>query len=584
MLHLSATRSRCLGRTALALVVASALSATAGASPFGINVHTADAEGLEAAAAAGIDWIRIDLIWAIVEPAQDQFDWGLYDRIVNDARGRGLRILASIAYTPAWATDGGELTGVPRDPADWYDVCYRAAARYRGRIDAWGLWNEPNLGGFWQGSRQQYIEQILIPGARAVRAADPSALVTGPDLAHLNGASWDSWLDACIRQAGDLLDVVTHHVYPSGESQTDVTRKLQNGSVNPLDPPSVRKVLERTGWFGRPFWVTETGYPSSRGGEYKQSFFYRDLIDDWFGLKRVDDWVGRIFFYQLHDDPRSPDMTWGIMGPPPGLVPKQAYHGYREVAGRAVVDDAEVVSAEPPRFLTPLTEAGFTVTLRNTGSTIWTAAAGYRLEANVDDCHMVLDGGALDPVWPVPPGGTTAVRVRVRSSLWIPARPPHQCTLGWRMVAGDGSSFGDELHHHVAITADAPPVILAQPGHWSGPVGSRLVLGVHAASAAELSYQWQRNGLDLEDDARLSGSASSLLTISGIEPGDAGDYRCVVTTLAGSVISDRAEIRVTASGTGEPRAGTEQRPSAANITVETPLRAIPRPSGARLRR
>jgi len=568
----------------MAGVAALAAAVPASASPFGINVHTADADGLEAAAAAGIGWVRIDFIWAIVEPAQDQFEWGLYDRIVSDARRRGLQIFASLAYTPAWATDGDQLVGVPRDPGDWYDVCYRAAARYRGRIDAWGMWNEPNLDGFWQGSRQQYIEQILIPGALAVKAADPGALVAGPDLAHLNGASWDTWLDACIRQAGDLLDVVTHHAYPSGESHTDVTRKLETGSANPLDPPSVRTVLQRTGWFGRPFWLTETGYPSSRGGEYRQAYFYRDLIGDWYGPDRVDDWVDRFFFYQLFDDPRYPDQTWGILGPPPGLRPKIAYSIYRQIANQAKVDDAEVVAADPPRFLTPLTEASFSVRLRNTGSTTWTAAAGYGLEAVVDDCIMVMTGGALDAVVPVPPGGTATVTVRVRSSLWFPPRPPHQCTLGWRMTTGAGSFFGDELYHRVAITSDPPPVIVAQPGHWSGPAGARLALEVHAASAAELSFQWQRNGLDLQDDGRIKGATTSRLVIDGVDSPDEGDYRCVVATLAGSVASDRAEVKVTAEGAGAPRIGADRRPGAMGGPAEKPLQAVPRPSSIRLPR
>ena len=64
---------------------------------------------------------------------------------------------------------------------------------------AWGLWNEPNLPSYWQGSRREYIYQILIPGALAVRAADPSALVAGPDLAHLSSGSWDTWLREVLR-------------------------------------------------------------------------------------------------------------------------------------------------------------------------------------------------------------------------------------------------------------------------------------------------------------------------------------------------------------------------------------------------
>jgi len=55
----------------------------------------------------------------------------------------------------------------------------RVAARYAGTIQAWGLWNEPNLTQFWSGTRQQFIDVVLKPGADAIHAANPSALVAG---------------------------------------------------------------------------------------------------------------------------------------------------------------------------------------------------------------------------------------------------------------------------------------------------------------------------------------------------------------------------------------------------------------------
>ncbi len=541
-------------RCGATLLAATLTASTAAATPYGICAHVASDELLEMTVAAKVEWVRIDFNWLAVEPEQDVFDWSVYDRLIPAARARGLRIFASLAYTPAWATDGEEWTGVPRDPNDWHDVCYRAAARYRGLVDAWGMWNEPNLRGFWSGTRQQYIDVILRPGSAAVRAADSAAQVAGPDLAHLSGADWDTWLEVVLNQAADALDVVTHHAYPSGTSHQDVTDKLASGGPNPWDPPAVRTILRRTGWFGRPFWLTETGYQSARDGEYRQATFYRDLLGDWFGANREQDWVDRMFFYQLEDDPRFTEQSWGILTAAPDSTPKQAYFAYLNFVRNALVDDADVLSSTAPAVLPALTEAGFEVTLRNTGTTTWSDASGYRLGAITDDCTALVEPGRLDASRTVPPGATVTVGVRVRTSLWFPADPPRRCTLGWRMAVG-GDPFGDELRHRIVVSEIPPPIIIRHPVPWAGPEGATLVLGAEAASARELSYRWQRNGLDLEDDGRITGAGSAVLQVADLGPADAGEYRCLIRSTSVEEVTRRAAVVVTRPEDRVMRAG-----------------------------
>ena len=124
-----------------------------GDSPYGVNIHAPSGahlrQLLDEVQAAGIGWVRIDFIWALVQPQRGTFDWSLYDEIVAEARARGIEVLAILAYTPGWATDGDAFNGVPRDVEDWRTFSRRAAERYRGRIAAWEHWNEPNLPQFW---------------------------------------------------------------------------------------------------------------------------------------------------------------------------------------------------------------------------------------------------------------------------------------------------------------------------------------------------------------------------------------------------------------------------------------------------
>ena len=310
-----------LAVAALLWLAAAAPLAAQEISPYGVNVHVPVGEQLaqlDDAVAAGIGWIRIDFIWAVAEPFEGEYRWQVYDALVAAAEARGLQVLAVIAYTPQWATDGPELFGVPRDPADWRRFVDRAVRRYRGRIEAWEVWNEPNLPHFWAGSRRQYLDVILRPAAEAIRAADPLARVGAPGLAHLDSRDWHEWLLAVLEEAGDQIDVVTHHTYDR-DSAGDVTAKLDASTPfgrNPvlwdLAPPSVREVLEEAGARDKPFWLTETGWESAQAGDGGQASRYRDLLGTWLGGDRRRDWIDKIFFYELADGPGSP-YTWGIL-------------------------------------------------------------------------------------------------------------------------------------------------------------------------------------------------------------------------------------------------------------------------------
>ena len=220
----------------LSVLFSQARGAAADPASFGVNIHAP--QGAELAAqldrvkAAGLGWVRIDFIWAAIEPRKGAYNWHPYDALAAAARARGLQVYATIAYTPAWATDGPELTGVPRNPDDWRRICQRAAMRYRGKITYWGLWNEPNLNQFWAGSRDQYIDVILKTGADAIHAGNRGAKVGGPDLAHLvsGDSDWYDWLRESLLEAGDRLDFITHHIYDSSGNR-GVTSKLEASTL-----------------------------------------------------------------------------------------------------------------------------------------------------------------------------------------------------------------------------------------------------------------------------------------------------------------------------------------------------------------
>ncbi len=328
-----------LAALALALFVAGVVAAPAGAaeaSPYGVNVHApAGAQlvpQLDRVAQAGVGWVRIDVVWAAVELRRGVYDWRPYDALLAAARRRGLSVLAVIAYTPAWATAGPEISGVPRDVHDWRRFCNRAARRYRGRVAVWEVWNEPNLTRFWAGSRQQYWDRILIPGADAIHAADPRARVAGPGLAHLPSADWHHWLLDTLRHAGNRIDVVTHHVYDD-DGYRDVSAKLDASTpfanqpkLWKVIPPSVREVLKAANARAKPFWLTETGWESHVVGEATQASDYSGLLGQWLPGTAPRNWVQKVFFYELEDGDGA--FSWGVLREDGSAKP--AYDAYRD--------------------------------------------------------------------------------------------------------------------------------------------------------------------------------------------------------------------------------------------------------------
>ncbi|MFH1176911.1 MAG: cellulase family glycosylhydrolase [Acidobacteriota bacterium] len=463
---------------ALAFVTLTLLGgAPAAATPYGINAHVPAPEILDLIAGAGIEWVRIDFIWSWVEPAPDRFNWGLYDDLVDQANARGLKVFATISSTPGWATGGQPGAGVPRESADFYDLCYRAALRYRGRVAAWGMWNEPNVRQFWQGSRQAYIDTILKPGAQAVHAADPSAKVCGPELAHLQSAAWDRWLRDVLRQASSHLDVVTHHLYPDGGSAASLRRMLLDGGRQPWEPPALRKVLKEESWLGRPFWITETGANSSSpspAGEAAQAAFLQRVLEILFGAERELSWVQRVFFYEITDDPAFPANAFGIVSATPELRPKPAYASYAELIATTPVDDAEIVSTTLPNALRPGETATASITVRNTGSTTWTAAGGYRLGAAGDADSFGPGRVELGPDDEVQPGDSHTFIVTLGAPLQ-PTAPGEGLLSDWQMVREGRWWFGDLVRRAIDVTTGASGALYYLPVVGDGEDGDGML-------------------------------------------------------------------------------------------------------------
>ena len=101
------------------------------------------------------------------------------------------------------------------------------------------------------------------------------------------------------------------------------------------------------------------------------------------------------------------------------------------------------------------------------------------------------------------------------------------------------NAYGVAASSNAVLTVLLPPNITAQPSNQTAVAGATVSFTVQADSAAQLHYQWylyQTNALAQGDTATLS--------LTNVQPAQAGDYSVVVDNIAGSVTSAVATLTV----------------------------------------
>jgi len=98
---------------------------------------------------------------------------------------------------------------------------------------------------------------------------------------------------------------------------------------------------------------------------------------------------------------------------------------------------------------------------------------------------------------------------------------------------------GSITSSYAVLTVIVPPLITQQPQSLSVNPGSTAVftVGVNTNSTPPLSYQWYFNGTNM-----LTNATSATLTLTNVQPGQAGNYSVVVANVAGSLNSSNAVL------------------------------------------
>jgi hypothetical protein len=221
---------------------------------------------------AGARWDRVIFPWSLIQKDGPNSWNELYftDGNLRAQVQRGVTLVGVMMYTPQWASvdpprgrpvDRPQGLSLPyNDPKNtWGQFVRKLAARQRGVVDYWAIWNEPDLFDpairyTWDGSYEEYF-QLLKVAYLNIKEVNPQAKVILGGLAYW----WDKEYgrppylgplfevmarDPDRRRNGDYFDIVAVHTY--------------NAPLNSYAVPLImREILQARG-LNKPIWINES--------------------------------------------------------------------------------------------------------------------------------------------------------------------------------------------------------------------------------------------------------------------------------------------------------------------------------------
>ncbi len=222
------------------------------------------------------------------------------------------------------------------------------ATRYRGRVAAYELWNEPNLAREWRGDTLDPARFVALvaEGSKGVRATDPGALVISgaPAVTGINDgveALDDRSFLRGMYEAGiaQWVDGIGAHPYgfanPPDESWQSPTHIASGHNDHPSfffrdTLEDYHAIMLEYGDTSHQIWVTEFGWPSVAGmGEMDATGweYAREVTEEQqaayivrgFHIGDELDWVGPMFLWNLNTatiwGPGDPTSAYSLLRP-----------------------------------------------------------------------------------------------------------------------------------------------------------------------------------------------------------------------------------------------------------------------------
>ena len=338
------------------------------ASLFGMNLYLTGLERSNSQAASlgqlaaqgGVKWSREELSWANIEPTtKGQYTWGTYDYRLSLDAANGISVVGMLLTTPRWASTYPTAPDYywyePSNYNDYYDFVRAAVTRWRGQINTWEIWNEPNHAGTWNCvnncDRAAKYAQLLQGAYSAIKSVDPNARVLiGGLYVHDTTNEGMAFLDRVVQASGGGInfDALSIHAYmpdrvPESMRSDSIVQNFQY------------RLNMANDWInahgGRPseIWITEDGRSTCSGCPSQFTWSEDDqasMLVRMYGIAAASPRVVQFDWFQFEDKFNNPaDLYGGMSIVRDNLTTKPAYTAYRTMA--SLIDGATFTGMGP---------------------------------------------------------------------------------------------------------------------------------------------------------------------------------------------------------------------------------------------
>jgi len=255
-------------------------------SPFGIHVGF-NKEGLKIIKYLGAGWTRVHgteiLSWKTIENKKG--DWAFPDSMINLFYKASISILGNLGETPAWASSFIDTTNelksnyyfgsaayMPNDINDWKNYIKTVVSRYKGKINYWEIWNEPDIDFFkiQKDSKAEEYIKLLKTDYSEIKLIDSSAKILAPAVAYylVKDPAYETRAkkDIDIKKTRDpdflkgffgnggnnYYDIFSFHHYTTNVENNGVLRLISNNKLKNINAPDYNVSKEK--------WVTEYNF------------------------------------------------------------------------------------------------------------------------------------------------------------------------------------------------------------------------------------------------------------------------------------------------------------------------------------
>lgn len=316
-------------------------------------------------------WVKQHFSWRDIEPAEKgKYDWWRPDQIVENSTNYNTKLLVRLDRPPVWSVYGYEALGMhvtenqpPVDLQDFFDFCGTVAERYKGRVHAWQIWNEPNLHREWgelPPDPAAYVE--LLKGCYlAIKAADPDAIVVSAGLAPTGTLSAEAMPDdQYLREmyaagAADYFDVLglnapgykaPPETSPTEAAETELYGRNSRFAFRHVE--DMRQIMIENGDAATQIAILEMGWttdsrddspyrwhavtPEEQAEYLVRAYQYAE--ENW------SPWIGLMTTIYFSDVAWTPDneQFWWSLTEPDGS-PRPAYFALKEMRSETVILD-----------------------------------------------------------------------------------------------------------------------------------------------------------------------------------------------------------------------------------------------------